>query len=471
MRRRRSLQHQLGLAVLLVAALGVCYAQADSDKPAEPKAGATASQAPEEFDYPMPEQPSDSSSTGERSFLLPGLHLSQSLDSKLDGSSAAGPRSVTRALGSLDLIKMWKRFRTSVDYVGGGAFSSEASTSGRQLHELQVNQKFLWRNGQLGMRDSFSYLPEGSFGAGSFGGATSYEASGLGSFSGGFGTEGTGEGSLGFEQFGALGQDLRVSNVTSLDISEALTSRSVVTMAGAFGLLHFVNNKRGLIDTQLVSVQASFGYRLNRRDEIAFVSGFQDFHYPRIAAGSFTSYAERALYTRHVSARMDLMVGGGPQFLVIQNPQVAATRRITGSGFASLSYHLSRTNLSLSYSRRVTSGSGFFAGATSDIARLTATRHLALRWEAEADVGYAHSTRIEPIPAGIDARSYQFGYAGGALRREIGRHWRAFVSYQFNGIDFPGSACSNAGAACGSFAQRHAATMGLDWHPLAIRLD
>src|SRR2546427_9533149 len=40
--------------------------------------------------------------------------------------------------------------------------------------QLDVDQRINWKRGQLALRDSFSYLPEGTFGFGAYGGGTAY---------------------------------------------------------------------------------------------------------------------------------------------------------------------------------------------------------------------------------------------------------------------------------------------------------
>jgi len=109
-----------------------------------------------------------------RSFLQPGVHLSQSVDSNVAGStSTSSVTGVTRALGSLELQRLWENYQTSLSYIGGGAFYTSRSSSTTALHQLEFDQRVLWRTGELALRDSFSYLPEGSFGYGAYGGAGS----------------------------------------------------------------------------------------------------------------------------------------------------------------------------------------------------------------------------------------------------------------------------------------------------------
>jgi len=433
---------------------------------------AALTRSPEAFDQAaLPPAEAEPPASTERSFLLPGLHFSESIDADQNASPVAATRSVTRALGSLELFRIWKHARSSAEYVGGEAIYSDSGRGDRQLQQLQADQSFLWRTGKLALHDSFSFLPDGSFGNTSFGGAAGYEASGLGGLTPGLGASGSEEGASGFEEIGTLGRDLRLNNVTMLALSQEVTPRSAATISGAYGLLHFTGNTRGLIDSQLASAQASYSYKLGHRDEIGFASGFQDFHYPRAGVGGFESFSERVQYSRQISGHLQFAVSGGPQLVILHHPGSADSHRVAASGHALLTYHFVRTTLSVSYNRHITSGSGFFAGATSDIARFIVQRPVRRRWEVTADLGYARSGRIQPGISGVNSGSYQFGYAGAGVHHEMGRHLRAFFSYQFSGIDFGGSQCSVAGAACGQFAQRHIATMGLDWHPKAIPLD
>ena len=65
-----------------------------------------------------------------------------------------------------------------------------------------------------------------------------------------------------------------------MDVVQELTPRSSLTLAGSYGLLHFVNDVPNSINSRQVSGQAGFNYQLNRADQIGIVYGFQDFHFP-----------------------------------------------------------------------------------------------------------------------------------------------------------------------------------------------
>jgi hypothetical protein len=125
----------------------------------------------------------------------------------------------------------------------------------------------------------------------------------------------------------------------------------------------------------------------------------------------------------------------------------------------------------LSYSRYNSSGSGLFAGATSDLVRLTASRTLGRHYDLSTDVGYTRNSRILPSVISVPGATYNYWYAGGAVHRQFGRDFDGFVSYQFNRLGFDQTFCTVGVNACSSNSQRHVLIIGLDWHPRPIRLD
>src|SRR5205823_4934463 len=98
-------------------------------------------------------------------------------------------------------------------YIGGGAFYTGRNTNFNQSHQLQAQDRYLWRTGQFSVRDSFSYLPEGSFGYGSYGGAGNYLGlGGIGNTTPGGGIGGTEFNFFGPGQFASIGQQPRINN-------------------------------------------------------------------------------------------------------------------------------------------------------------------------------------------------------------------------------------------------------------------
>jgi hypothetical protein len=410
-----------------------------------------------------------------RSMLLGGVEGSESLDTNIGSDAYPAIHSVTRGLGGLTMQRLWNRYQLAAAYVGGAAYYNLAGLGVEQIHELQAQQSLLWRTGQFTLRDSFSYLPEGSFGYGAYGGSGGFQL-GLGGIGEGMGVLGSGFGGhygiLGSEQFGSLGQESRITNVAVADVVENLTPRTSITAAGSYGLVHFDNASVGLINSREVGAQAGYNYTLSPKDQIALTFGYQTFHFPGlVGTDNINTESVQFMYGRRVSGRMDLVLGAGPQWTRIQDPLSGTVSHLSGSGLASLRYKFKRAAAAVSYERFNTSGSGFYAGAESDVVRINLARSFWRRYNANAEIGYSRNKRLETSLLGVDSNSYQYVFAGFAVRRQFGYNWGAFLSYQFND-QILDSTCTVGGLPCGNrISVRHVLTIGLDWHFRPIRID
>src|SRR5580765_15929 len=139
------------------------------------------------------DQPSLEPNFQPRSMLVGGVEGSESLDSNIGSDARPAWHSVTRGLGGLTMQRLWRRYQLAAAYVGGVGYYNRAGDGLKQIQKVQAQQSILWRTGQLTMRDSFSYLPEGSFGSGAFGGSGGFHL-GLGSLGEGMGMLGGGLG-------------------------------------------------------------------------------------------------------------------------------------------------------------------------------------------------------------------------------------------------------------------------------------
>jgi hypothetical protein len=464
--------------IAFALALATANAQTDSaQSPAPPNPPAPTLGSPPGdnppitgMDHPVWEFPLPS-----RSFLLPGLHVSESLDTNIgDEPGVDSTGAVTRVMGSLLFQKVNNRSMTALDYIGGAAFYTAAGSSISQVQQVDGEERLLWKKGDLNIRDQFSYLPEGSFGFGAYGESGAYDlgTSGIGYIGGGIGT-GLG-GIFGPGEFGTLGQQPRITNLTVVGVDQDLTARSSITMAGGYGLVHFTDNTTGFIDSNQIGAQAGYDYQLSPRNQAAILYGYQDFHYPNFASSTFTTHLVNVLFGRRISGRMELTLGAGPQYSIINNPLLGGTTtKLTVSAQASLVYRFPKTTLGVYYNRFNTSGSGYFVGATSDIVRLSLTRPITRVWTFGSDIGYSHNERIQAELFGLlppATNSFQYVYAGAVLRRPLGKHFGFFVSYQFDYLSFHTQVCTG-GFPCNEPSQRHMASIGLDWHPRPIPLD
>jgi hypothetical protein len=433
---------------------------------------------------------------GGRSYLVPGIQLSESADSNANGATGGGSHvsAVSRGLGSLDLQKIWKTYQLGIDYIAGGVFYSGPHTARQtrayQVHTLGIDQRILWRTGQLAIRDSFNYLPEGTFGFSSYGGAGSFGSAlggqlggvGAGSGLGGGLTGGSVGGVFGSGSFGSVGIQPRVDNSTVMDIVEQLSPRSSITLAGGYAFTTFLDQPQttfNLVNSQQITAQAGYNRLLSKRDQVGFSYAFQDLHFPTAASGSINAHSWYVHYGHRITGRLNFTAAGGPQLVIIRNPGIlslllgSTTKRFSGSGAVGLHYIFSqRTNGQIMYQRYVTPGSGFYAGADTDAVRVTLGHLFGRHWNSTVDGGYSRNRSIQSAANAINSNSYQYWYAGGSLHRQIGQHFGAFATYQFN--QFGAGRCassSSSTAVCGQPIQQHIGSIGIDWHPRPIRLD
>jgi hypothetical protein len=433
------------------------------------------------------------------SYIQPGAHVSESVDSNIQNTvGGSETQSISRAEGSFELHRLWSHYDLSLDYLGGVGYYNVRGLGLKQIEELGFYQKAVWKRGELGIRDAFSYQPEGTFGSAY--GSIGTEGAGLGGISAFFG--GT--------ALGALGQVPRILNLSLVDVVETLTPKSSITATGGYAFVHFLQNEPGtspssspgsstpFIGNSQISGQLGYSRVLGPHDQGAIVYGYQGFQFS--TGTTLHSNLVQLMWGHRISGRMDFLIGAGPQFVqldhvlsLVGNPTSADAippcvpaptqqdptaencptndLRISAAGRARLRYQFPKTSLTASYEHYLTAGSGFFAGAESDIAHVVATRPLGRVWTVFTDIGYSRNSRVlGSSDQGVAANTYQYGFAGLGVHRMFGRNFHAFASYQFNEVAFDSSFCGLSGP-CNRISQRHVGTIGLDWTPRPIRLD
>src|SRR5229473_1086384 len=329
-----SKRHNIGMLVVLAVTLSAAWGQDASTTPATtpPATGASADTNPQEASppptpaygqeippLPITENPPLSGldlpglepHAAPLSYLQPGAHVTESADSNVSGALGGSTvRSVTRAMGSLTLERLWSNFDLALDYVGGVGYYDAPGQGAKLVQALNVNQKVKWKRGQLSLRDNFSYLPEGNFGFayGSLGPSQNL-------LGGGF---------LGGGAFGALGQVPRIMNLSAAEISQSLSPKSAITLTGGYGFMHFTGkDPQGIayLGSSQVSVQAGYNRTISPHDQIALVYGYQTFHFSPIAGAgtAFHTNVVQGMYGHRISGRMDFLAGAGPQITSITN--------------------------------------------------------------------------------------------------------------------------------------------------------
>ncbi|HTS35572.1 MAG TPA: hypothetical protein VMH04_07875 [Candidatus Solibacter sp.] len=441
------------------------------------------------------------------SYVQAGARVSEALDSNPTNTLGGGTnfRSVSRALGSVTLRRLWRNYDLGVDYLGGVGYYNVQGEGWKSLQQMDLEQKITWKRGQLSLRDSFSYLPEGNFG-GAYGGLGTQGIESLGT---------TAFGSFwGGSSLGTLGLAPRILNLSLAEVEQRLTPKSAITAAGGYTFSHFygVDDVTGasFIGSSQVSAQTGYDRILTPHTQMALVYGYQGFDFS-VLGTAFHSHVIQGMYGHRISGRMDLLIGAGPQITFIDTitagcsdstiPPLLCTfagdtlvnttdknTRVGVAARARLRYQFTRTSVSLNYERFETSGSGLFTGAQTDVIRLGAFHPLNRVWTLSFDLGYSHNSRIQPLtiqqieqctattqtsqtacPAN-DARSYNVGFIGGGVHRDFGRTLRGNLSYQFSELGFDSSFCVGTGA-CDRISHRNTIMFGLDWTPRPIRID
>ena len=506
-------RYMIRVVGMMVLALGVMRAQdtppSDSQpSPQQPVPAYGQENAPQPVSENPPLSGLDLPSLEEHaapiSYLQPGATVSESattnLENQVGGSNSVG--SISRALGDVVLRRLWSHYDLAFDYMGGVGYYSQGGGL-KALQDLGLDQKILWKRGQLSLRDSFSYLPEGTFGAGygSLGsaGVANMGNTAFGSFWGG-------------NSFGALGLTPRISNISLADLSENLSPKSALTAAGGYAFTHFYGRDisgSSFVGSSQYSGQVGYNRILSSHTQIAAVYGYQGFDFS-VLGTAFHSHIIQGMYGHRISGRMDLLLGAGPQitFLdsaseVCSNPTIPLlacqlagdqllpitlhSTRIGVAAQARLRYRVSRSTFELQYERFETSGGGLFAGAQTDMVRLNVEHPLSRIWSLSLNLGVSRNDRLQPLtpqqlgacqatqtsqtacPAN-DAETYTDGYAGLALHRYFGRTVHGFASYQFSELGFNHSYCTTTGP-CKRISNRQVITIGLDWTPRPIRID
>lgn len=510
---------------MLVCALAAAWAQDSTTPPAEtpsqsgqadqqqpaPAYGQQGSAAINNENPPLSglDLPSLEPHAAPLSYLQPGATFSESVLTNAENSLGGGTNftSISRGLGSVALRRLWSNYDLAVDYEGGVGYYSQSGQGWKLLQQMDLDQRVTWKRGNLSLRDSFSYLPEGNFGA-SYGALGTAGISSLGesAFSSFFG--GT--------QLGTLGLAPRILNLSLADISESLTPKSAITVTGGYSFTHFYGSDKvsgtSFIGDSQIMAQAGYNRVLTSHTQVALTYGYQAFDFS-ILGTAFHSHVIQGMYGHRISGRMDLLLGAGPQITLINSPAAvcsnslltllqctsfgatieSAVNKQTNLGVAArgrLRYQLTKTMLDLDYQRFETAGSGIFAGSQTDIIRFSANRPISRVWSGFVDIGYSKNDRLQPLtpeqvmqcttppvagaPAPIcpanNATSYNYGFIGGGVRRHFGRTFNAFVTYQFNELSFDESYCVNS-SACSRISNQNLITFGLDWTPRPIRLD
>jgi hypothetical protein len=396
--------------------------------------------------------------TSSRSFISAALQAGESVDTNASNTfSKSKATGVTHLLGAADLQKFWQKSDLFLEYLGGVGFGDNPFFT-RQIQAAGLEGITRWRTGQLTLRDSFTYFPDGTFVGGG----------GLPGF--GIATGGISLGLPGIYrlngQFGTVGTIPRLSNAAILDVVQAVSPRSAFTVIGAFSNAHFYDNSENLLNGDQTTIEGGYSHLIRRHDQIAVVYAFQLFRFATKAGGEVYNDVVNVRWSHTITGRMSFTAGIGPQYNDLRYGSTP-TKTWNVVGRATLRYRFEHSSLLLNYEKFTSQGSGLFPGADTQVAHLSFRRPLGRTYNLFLDAGFAHNHRLSTLTGGPN--TYNDATLGFVVRKHLGRTYDLFGAYHFSEVWF--DAPATFGSVTGESNQRHIATIGVEWHPRPIRIE
>src|ERR1700688_857098 len=391
------------------------------------------------------------------SYWVPGVQVANTVQSGGNGGSWFD---TTYLAGNLSLSEAWAHSHLTLNYSGGGYFSTGNEGNGT-YQQLGFVQGFTWRRWQLQFFDDFAYLPTSQFG---FGGLSGIAGPGV-------------SGSLSPvspllngiylpNQTVLLANGPRYSNSFAAQANFAVSPRGSITLIGSYGLLRFTTP--GNIDNDDEIGSIGYNYAVTKNDSVGVLYRFTAYHFtgqPQ-AIGDHTF---NLAYGRKITGRLGLSLSAGPEIITFRVPVGTITQQTNLSLGASLTYGLERGNISLGYSHGTNGGSGVLAGATGCFIDATSTRHIPRVWAARANFGYGREHAFAAVGA-LAAASYNNYYFGVGLERPIGRNSFLSLGYTAYIVNTNLAACGISLCSPGTTTQ-HQLAVGYQWHtrPFVLR--
>src|SRR5579864_3524854 len=293
----------------------------------------------------------DSGST--QSQIKAGVQYSELFDSNFQNSNGtAGWNAISTFGGYFDLQRSGANSAQLFSYSGGAYIDPKDSSFDSSYHQLQASETLQFRRVTLQLVDSFSYLPQSSFG-----------------FSGG------GLGGSPFLGITLLNPELipgqgilttnanRLSNTALVQGQYASSQRTAWTFSGSYGLLHFTSP--GFLNSADYGFSAGYNYQLTARDVIGASFRFDALRFSP-AVASLNNSTINVNYGRHISDQLMFQAGFGPQLSQYNPVGIPTTAtRFTWNLNTGLSYLHGHTTTSVFFVHGVTGGAGILVGATT----------------------------------------------------------------------------------------------------------
>jgi hypothetical protein len=395
------------------------------------------------------------------SYWVPGIEYSNTvISNSLNPAANSGWHTSSFVTGDVSLLEAWSHSLLSVNYSGGGYFSTDAIQGNGQNHQLAAAYEIDQRRWQMLFVDQFSYLPQSSFG---FGGTSGLAVPGI-------------MGSLavplpGLQSTYVPSQTIlttngpRYSDASAVQLNYALSPRGSITLAGVYDILRFVDAGNVNSDSEILNV--GYNYAMTRKDTLGLGYTFNAYRYPGLPQ-AIGDHVAQFQYGRKTTGKLALKLAGGPEVTRFRVAIGGSTQKIAWSGSAALTYAFARSTVALSYAHGVSGGSGAFTGSEIDQANATWSRQLTRVWNGKVNFGYAKNRQILSL-SGATSPSYDTWLAGAGLSRPLGRTANFSLAYQAQIQNSSVAICSNP--TCGTNYTVNQIFVTFQWHtrPLVLR--
>jgi hypothetical protein len=360
----------------------------------------------------------------------------------------------------------------SLTFAGGVILPNQQGQDFSSFWNVSASQGYIARHWIFNLSDSFNFLPQspttGLSGIPGVGDLGSIPVQGP--------VQGPAGGIL-----SAAGN--RYVNSLTGSVERQISHATSISGSASWSVLNFLDKNAttsGLDSTQ-ISGTVAINQRLDSRSSASLDAVYSTFSYSGtvfingFAQPDIETRGLNLSYQRLLSKSLSVSISAGPQWVSSSNSAVIPSNlNVAASGGATYSRGL--TNVSVSYSRGVSAGSGVLSGALSDSVYGSLGHTYGRKWVASLTTGYSHSSGLTQLAAGNSVPvnlTFDTVFGGAQVRRGFGPHFSGYASYtvQNQSSNFPLGAQNIPLAAQSALnGTNHTIGIGVTFTPRSTRL-
>jgi hypothetical protein len=399
------------------------------------------------------------------SFLLPSFGISS--QGQINPYGPGQPNSPdlvgsTYLTGRLALNRSWERSNLSLDYLGGGSFSTDPNQGNAGIQSLRFSDTSHWGRWSVMFGDQLNYTAQSPFG---FGGLGSLNNLGVDLASAG-GSDPSFRDNFLPGQSILIDGSTQISNAAIGEVDYAISHRAFLTFAGSYGLLDFIN--AGFQNSSYAAFQGGYTYLLDRKNSIGVFYRFNDTMFPGFSQ-RIDDHSVQLTYARRIVSRLSFQVGAGPDAVIYKSPLAGSSTVANWTASTSLNYQYRHLFTGASYNHSVTGGSGLLTGAQTDLLSGYLNRAFNSDWEGSFWTGYSRNHVLEQTMPSAGNTAPRAWYATAQLKRRFVRYGTLFVAYSASGQSSLSSLCTLS--ACRVSSLTSTVSLGYNWGLRPIVLE